>query len=166
MIAVIAKFYYDLGAIMETLKLLREVELFRDLRKEELALIVTACTEEQLQEGDVFIKEGELGAMLCIIKDGLMEVEINQGADSPPRVLVHLGAGQLVGEMCLVDRGPRSATVRAIHTPTNILVLQYGDFHALCEKNTRIGYMVMRNMAADLSFKVRHRSLSSRGGRL
>ncbi len=151
---------------METLKLLREIELFRNLRKEELALIAAACTEEQLQEGDVFIKEGEPGTMLCVIKDGLMEVEITQGTDTPPRVLVHLGVGQLVGEMCLVDQGPRSATVRAIHSPTNILVLQYDDFHALCEKNTRIGYMVMRNLAADLSFKVRHRSLSSQRGRL
>lgn len=148
---------------METQKLLREVELFKDLREEEITQIAEICVEEQLQEGDVFAAEGEPGETLCIIKDGLMEVEISQGPDLPPRVIVHLGTGQLIGEMSLVDRGVRSATVRAIQTPTTILVIQHSMFHNLCKKNNRIGYVVMRNMAADLSFKMRHRSLSERG---
>lgn len=150
---------------METLKLLHEVELFKDLQEEELSLIAAICKEKELQEGDVFTEEGELGDTLCIVKDGLIEVEISQGPDLPPRVLVHLGTGQLVGEMSLVDRGVRSATVRAIQSPTTILVIQHNTFHKLCEKNHRIGYIVMRNMAADLSFKIRHRSLRKKGGK-
>jgi CRP-like cAMP-binding protein len=71
-----------------------------------------------------------------------------------------LGTGQIIGEMALVDRGPRSATVRAIHTPTIVQVIRHADFHQLCQENTQIGYTVMYNIAADLSFKLRHRNLS------
>ena len=67
---------------------------------------------------------------------------------------------QLIGEMSLVDRGPRSATVRAIQDPTIVQVIQHEEFQALCQKNNRIGYLVMLNIAADLSFKLRHRNLS------
>lgn len=143
--------------------LLQKVELFRGLKEDELMQIAGICREEQLQKGDAFATEGEAGSTFCIVKDGLMKVEISQMADSPPHVLVHLGTGQLIGEMSLIDRGVRSATVRAMQTPTNILVIENNDFDKLCEENNRIGYVVMKNMAADLSFKLRHRSLSEQG---
>ncbi|OQY33910.1 MAG: hypothetical protein B6243_06045 [Anaerolineaceae bacterium 4572_5.2] len=152
-----------LGVLMKIQGLLQKVELFRGLTEEELTQIANICKEERFQEGEVFAKEGEMGDTFCVIKDGLMKVEINQMPDLQPHVIVHLGTGQLIGEMSLVDRGVRSATVRAIQTPTDILVIHHDEFHDLCEKNNRIGYVVMRNMAADLSFKLRHRSLSEQG---
>ncbi|MEA2008221.1 MAG: cyclic nucleotide-binding domain-containing protein [Chloroflexota bacterium] len=148
---------------MKTQGLLQKVELFRGLTEDELTQLANICEEERLQEGETFATEGETGDTFCIIKDGLMKVEVNQTPDSPPHVIVHLGRGQLIGEMSLIDRGVRSATVRAIQTPTEILVIRHNEFHGLCEKNNRIGYVVMRNMAADLSFKLRHRSLSEQG---
>ena len=40
-------------------------------------------------------------------------------------------------------------------------IIKEADFTALCERDTHIGYVVMRNMAADLSFKLRHRHLAT-----
>ncbi len=74
--------------------------------------------------------------------------------------MVHLGPGQIVGEMSLVDRGPRSATVRALTDGTLLYALGRQAFLDLCQANHHLGYVVMRNMAADLSFKLRHRMLS------
>jgi CRP-like cAMP-binding protein len=62
--------------------------------------------------------------------------------------------------MALVDRGPRSATVRAISKETIVQVISRDDFEELCEKNHHLGYVVMRNIAADLSFKLRHQHLT------
>ena len=62
--------------------------------------------------------------------------------------------------MSFVDRGPRSATVKSIHDSTIAQVIQYDALLALCQRNTQIGYQVMQNIAADLSFKLRHRNLS------
>jgi hypothetical protein len=39
-------------------------------------------------------------------------------------------------------------------------VIRRDDFIQLCEQDTDIGYKVMRNLAADMSFKLRHRNLS------
>jgi CRP-like cAMP-binding protein len=100
-----------------------------------------------------------VGNELFIITEGFVEVVIESKKPSP-EVVVNLGTGQLIGEMSLVDQGLRSATVRAIHDPTIAQVIQHHDFHQLCQKNNRIGYIVMKNMAADLSFKLRHRHLS------
>ena len=148
---------------MKIQELLQRMDLFKGLTEEELTQIADICTEEQLKEGDVFAAEGDQGVTFCMIEDGLMEVEISVGEDLPSKILVHLGAGQVLGEMSLIDRGTRSATVRAIQTPTNILVIQHNAFRELCENSNRIGYVVMRNLAADISFKMRHRSLSERG---
>ena len=64
--------------------------------------------------------------------------------------------------MALVDGGPRSASLRAISDPTVVQVIHRSDFEQLCTKNTRLGYIVFRNLAADLSFKLRIRNLSER----
>jgi CRP-like cAMP-binding protein len=58
--------------------------------------------------------------------------------------------------------GPRSATVRCSADASQLYVLRRNDFIRLCEQDTDIGYKVMRNLAADLSFKLRHRNLSWR----
>jgi CRP-like cAMP-binding protein len=64
--------------------------------------------------------------------------------------------------MALVDQGPRSASVRATSKPTVVQAIQRADLEALCQDETRIGYVIMRNLAADLSFKMRHRNLLER----
>jgi CRP-like cAMP-binding protein len=63
--------------------------------------------------------------------------------------------------MALVDRGPRSATVRAISEKTVVQVIHREAFEKLCDENYHLGYIVMRNIAADLSFKLRHQHLTN-----
>lgn len=149
------------GEGVDIYKLLRSVELFEGLTDEDLDEVASICAQRQFKVGDVLAKQGDVGCELFIISDGLVEVTVRE--HTSPRVVVNLGTGQLIGEMSLVDRGPRSATVRAIHDPTTVQVIQHGAFQALCQRNTRIGYLVMLNIASDLSFKLRHRNLS--GGR-
>ena len=71
---------------------------------------------------------------------------------------VTLGQGQSFGEMGLVDRGPRSATVRA-DSDTDLYAINCEQFLELCELLPQLGFQVMLNIAADLSFKLRHRNL-------
>jgi len=61
--------------------------------------------------------------------------------------------------MALIDYGPRSETVRALKNDTLVEVINRDDFSEVCQSNASIGYIVMRNLAADLSFKLRHRNL-------
>jgi CRP-like cAMP-binding protein len=68
-----------------------------------------------------------------------------------------LGKGQIIGEMTLVDEGRRSATVIAAEEPTTVYSIPNSAFTTLCQSNTDIGYVIMRNIAQDMSFKLRHR---------
>jgi len=139
-------------------ELLQNVELFDGLGEDDLEDVSALCSQRVYKKGEPLATQGEIGSELFIISEGLVEVTIRERSN--PRVVVNLGTGQLIGEMSLVDRGPRSATVRAIHDPTIVQVIQHDAFQNLCQHNTRIGYMVMLNLAADLSFKLRHRHLS------
>ncbi len=79
--------------------------------------------------------------------------------DEPERSQVYLGRGQIFGEMALLDMGKRSATVRCSQDHTVLRAISQPAFTDLCNSDTAIGYMIMRNMAIDLSFKLRHRNL-------
>ena len=78
--------------------------------------------------GEVVIREGEEGDQAYFIVSGLVEVLIGAGS----RRVGELGAGEVFGEMCLIEPGPRSATVRAI-ADTECLAASYEEFIAAIE---------------------------------
>jgi CRP/FNR family transcriptional regulator, cyclic AMP receptor protein len=95
---------------------------------------------------------------MFIIAGGSVEVYI-QGLENE-RVLVVLGKGQVFGEMALIDQGYRSASVRAGKGGCAVYLVSSQSFNALCQSQLRIGYAVMRNLAKDLAFKLRHQNLA------
>ena len=143
---------------MDRIDVLRQVELLEGLDDEDLRHLDAVCSQERYQKGETVFRAGEEGDRLYIVSDGFVEIIVGNTA-ATPRTVVNLGTGQLFGEMALVDHGPRSATVRALQDNTVLEVISRAEFAALCSANTRLGYAVMRNMAADLSFKLRHRNL-------
>ena len=145
---------------MELNEIMKGVELFDGLEDDEIDKVISLCQERQYKESEIVAKQNSHGDELFIIQEGFVEVVVAGRAGGAGKVIVNLGTGQTVGEMSLVDQGPRSATVRAINTPTIVQVIKEKDFEALCRENTRIGYIVMRNIAADLSFRLRQRHLS------
>jgi CRP/FNR family cyclic AMP-dependent transcriptional regulator len=145
---------------MELKEIMKGVELFDGLKGDELDKVISLCQERHYKETDIVAKQNSPGDELFIIQEGFVEVAVSGRAGGVSKVIVNLGTGQTVGEMSLVDQGPRSATVRAINTPTIVQVIKEKDFETLCEENNRIGYIVMRNIAADLSFRLRQRHLS------
>lgn len=147
---------------MVSTKLLRQVSIFSDLSEEQLARIASICREEAHQKGDVIVRQKEPSNDLYIIRDGNAEVALGAPSGAGPTPILHLGKGQIFGEMSLIDQGLRSATVQATVDGTVLYALSRDDFIKLCDQDTRIGYIVMRNLAADLSFKLRHYNLAWR----
>lgn len=143
--------------------MLSQVELFEGLDDGELGQIAAICEERKLKSGDVVAKQGDAGDELFIIWEGLVEVVHEETPEDPaPRTVVNLGQGQVFGEMALVDFGPRSATVRVASEQATLQAIPRGAFLEMCETHNHLGYVVMRNMAADLSFKLRHQHLIGR----
>ena len=149
---------------MDVKQALRQVELFEGLGDAELKQVAAICTQKVLHAGEMLIHQGEQGDQLYIVTEGFVEVVLSDSQQQEKRVVVNLGPGQIIGEITLLDQGPRSANVRATAEPTIVQSIHHHDFNNLCEQNNRIGYLVMRNMAADLSFKLRHRNLADLAG--
>lgn len=143
---------------MSIAKLLKRVQLFTRLSNDELEQIAAICTEKLAEPGELLMQQNTTGTGMYIIADGAAEVFID-GLDNP-RSLVVLGKGQVIGEMALIDQGYRSASVRATKKGATLYRIANDDFNTLCEENNHIGFVVMRNLAIDLAFKLRHRNLT------
>ncbi len=145
---------------MDTVELLKGVDLFEGLTEQELRRVAAICREARYAKGQVVTSQGQEGDEMFVVRDGLVEVTVGEAGEGP-RTVVNLGTGQVVGEMALVDRGPRSATVGCV-TDVTLNVIERDAFEKLCQSSAQIGMVVYRNLAADLSFKLRHRHLSRR----
>lgn len=152
---------------MITVDSLKRVELLVGLTDEQLAHVAEISQQRFCDAGEVIVREREPSSEIYIIHSGNVQVDLATGritaetlAAPGPQTLITLGQGQIFGEMSLIDMGPRSATVRCTSDGTELYVIRRNDFVRLCDQDTDIGYKVMRNLAADLSFKLRHRNLS------
>jgi CRP-like cAMP-binding protein len=143
---------------MSLTSLLKRAGLFTGLSDSEAEEVASLCVEQTYPAGSIIIQQGDTGDELFVIQEGQVEILV-MGTKMEQPVVV-LGKGQILGEMSLLDYGFRSATARAAED-TTVQVLKEADFTELCERNHRIGYTVMRNLAADLSFKLRHRHLAT-----
>src|SRR5262249_14337828 len=91
--------------------------------------------------------------------DGQVEVWSMINADGSvnesSRRIATITAGQVVGEMALLDNRPRSADLCAGPEGAVLLSLSRQRFDALCDDDPQLGQHVLRNMARSLAFRVR-----------
>jgi carbonic anhydrase/acetyltransferase-like protein (isoleucine patch superfamily) len=148
----------------EILRLLRGLAVFDGLDEAELWRVAAICRQRSYTRGQVVTTQGDDESDVFVIRAGLLEISVGQAGqgDLPPHTVVNLGEGQVVGEMALIDHGPRSATVRCVSDSCSLIVMQRQAFEQLCATDHHIGLVVYRNLAADLSFKLRHRHLARR----
>jgi CRP-like cAMP-binding protein len=141
-----------------SIDILKRVPLFANLNSAELSQIAALCTEETAPANHLVIKQNTTGKEMYIVAKGSVDVFIEGLAEA--RSLVVLGKGQVIGEMALIDQGYRSASVKTTNTDVQFYRIESDAFYALCEQNNHIGYIVMRNLAVDIAFKLRHRNLA------
>lgn len=139
--------------------LLKKVHLFSGLDDDELERIGQIAAWGESEPGDMLIRQNTTGTEMYIIASGSVQVFIEGFADE--QSLVVLGRGQVVGEMTLVDHGYRSASVRVTEEGCTFYLIEREDMEALCKEHEHIGYAIMRNLASDLAFKLRHRNLAA-----
>ena len=90
---------------------LRELDLFSEASRSELAVITRQLTRLKVKAGRVLVREGGIGNEFMILVSGMAEV--TQGGQS----IATIGRGDLVGEMALLQpygSGRRNATVTAV----------------------------------------------------
>ena len=93
--------------------------------------------------GDTILSEGQAGDTAFLITAGSVEVSVGEGART--KSVGTLEAGDVFGEMSLIDPGPRSATVKAV-TPTECLVTTYDDFITTAQTNPERSVEFMKTL--------------------
>jgi CRP/FNR family transcriptional regulator, cyclic AMP receptor protein len=93
--------------------------------------------------GDTIIAEGDEGNTAFLINSGSVEVSVGQG--NKAKTLGTLEAGEVFREMCLIEPGPRSATVKAV-TATECVATSYDEFIASIQENPDRAVLFMKTL--------------------
>lgn len=120
----------------EKLELLERVPLFGGLSPDELAEMGRITEEVDVPAGTVLTHEGRHEGYFFVIVSGT--VRIDRGG----RTINTIGAGDFLGEIALLDAGPRTATATT-ESPCQLLSMTHQRFHDLLESSTPIRTAVL-----------------------
>jgi CRP/FNR family cyclic AMP-dependent transcriptional regulator len=127
----------------EKIEFLAKVPMFSACNQKELRKLAAAVDRVEVPKGEVLMTEGTPGHDFFLIVDGKAKVTLRG------KQLATLGPGEFLGEMALLDQGPRSATAVA-QTPMELLVLTSRDFSSILEEVPVVTKKIMRGMAGRL----------------
>lgn len=122
---------------------LSQIWLFSTCSAKELRAVRRALEQVTVGPGRVLCEEGEIGRELFLIVDGHASVRVKG------RRVAVLGPGQYFGELAILDRQPRSATVMS-ETDLRLLVLGQRDFTGLLDTVPALGRKLLAAMATRL----------------
>jgi CRP-like cAMP-binding protein len=112
---------------------LQRLSLFEASDETELRIVNRLLTEVRVDAGRALIREGAVGSECFIIGDGRVLVTRHSTEDSDrDEIVAVVGPGEVLGEMSLLHRTPRSATVTTLE-PTTIYVANRREFFSLLE---------------------------------
>jgi voltage-gated potassium channel len=113
-----------------TWAMVARIPIFAELDAAEIAEIMRLLRAQLLEPSSVIALRGEVAQSMYIIAAGEVEIAL-------PDRRIRLGSGQFFGEVAVLRRAKRAATVTAI-TRVRLLVLDAHDLHTLMERSPRI----------------------------
>jgi CRP-like cAMP-binding protein len=122
------------------IELIKKVPLFSKLKKKELEEVAHIADELDLPKGKVMAEEGDRGREFFVLLEG--EADVTKGDQS----INTMREGDFFGEIALVTRMPRTASVRAT-TDVRVLVITERDFGALLKHSPEVGRGVAEALA-------------------
>ena len=128
----------------QKVELIKRVPLFAGLSKRELEEIASIADEIDLREGKVLTEQGRSAREFFVLLEGKADVSKNGER------INQLGDGDFFGEIALVSRSPRTATVTAT-SPVRALVITDRSFRRLLEGSPEIQLKVLEALAERLA---------------
>jgi CRP-like cAMP-binding protein len=124
--------------------LLRNVRLFSDLDERDLESLADEFNERRFSAGQKVALEGEGGLMFFVVESGELSVEVHGESVST------MGPGSSFGEIALIDRRPRTATVTAA-TDVTAYGLPVFVFRPFVEARPQVAWKMLEAMADRLA---------------
>lgn len=148
----------DAATRARAVSVLKKLPVFRDLGEEEYDRVFDVCRSRFVQEGATVFREGDVDRSLYVLLHGGLDI-LTRG-----RGRVHrMEAGEVLGEVGLVSALPRTATAVASRS-SMLLELDADALQELFAGRPRIGWIVMRNLAATLAERLARETRRDGGG--
>jgi CRP/FNR family transcriptional regulator, cyclic AMP receptor protein len=106
---------------------LKAIPIFSQLSDEEAHRLAAFATETSVSEGQILMKEGDYSTELIAIEEG--SADVVKGGEK----IASLKEGDLIGEMGLLERGPRTADVIAT-SPMRVIKLTHWEVRRMSEE--------------------------------
>ena len=119
---------------------LRQVSLFQTCTTKDLQRIAKVVDEVKLEAGRVLTDQGQTGTEAYVLIEGSATVRRNG------KKVTTLGPGAVIGELSLLDRGPRTATVTT-DSPCTVLVIRQQNFTGILDEVPALAHKMLATLA-------------------
>ncbi len=152
----------DLARINEVARFLTHSDIGDNMNEAQRIRLAAQCQVRHFAAGEVIAHAGELSQELFIIKDGFVEVwkdpdELDPHKHNEDNIqhVANLTAGQITGELAMLDEDERSADIVAGHGGVTLLALSRNRLLALRDDDPVLGAILLWNISRAMSTRVR-----------
>lgn len=139
-----------------TRNFLTYLPLFDSFNIEDLDILAKHMSYVSLRKGEFLFAEGDKGNFMGFVVNGVLEV-LKRSETGEDVVIARLTRGNSIGEMSLIDKSTRSATVICVQPATMITLTDKG-FDILAEKAPHVAIKLIQKTARLLSLNMRRTS--------
>ncbi len=132
---------------------LQRSRLFHGLLPEEIEMLAEVTQQKNYKTGELVFEQGSVGDSLFVLAEGAVDV-VRKREDGEERVIATLHAPEFFGEMSLIDKEYRSATIRA-STDTVMLCLSSENLRSFSRVYRNGFTLLVINIARVLSLRLR-----------
>lgn len=129
-----------MASLKASLQHLRNVPLFSSCSNKELERIAKAADEVSVKAGTLIVDQGQTGREAYILLKGVAVVRRNN------KKVTSLSEGSVIGELSLLDHGPRTASVSA-ETDCTLLVISQRNLYGVIDKVPSVAHKLLSALA-------------------
>jgi CRP-like cAMP-binding protein len=120
---------------------LAAIPILSALSRKELQRVSRASDEVTVEAGHDLVRQGDIGREMFLVVDGTASVRRNG------RKIATAGPGSAIGELSLLDKGPRTATITA-DTECKVLVLGAREFAGVLDEVPGLAHKLLASLAS------------------
>ncbi len=154
-VGIIDRNFQDQKLGIAIINLLRGLPIFEGLGDGELRKMARLFTQKLYRAGETIFGKGDSGNEAYVVMRGSIDILL----EPENKPIATIGNGQILGELAFLDGAKRGAIARASQ-PSIMLIIQRSAFNMLAQQEPQLGMVVMRNIARELSNRLRKTTLA------